>query len=393
MSGVISRGYNKFQQRQANEACLGAYYTDPQHCEWLGELFSFSTEEETTVLEPSAGNGLAVKLVTGAEDNPKVRIFAVELNDEVANTLKEDASMECVLKADFTSDVIISNKVFSFCFGNPPYMDELEFERIRSFNKTKERTEKVFLEKVTNYLKANGIICWVIPHRVFMENTYTSFWMSRYETLGIYKFHDKEYEKWGQIALIGRKRACTVAPTKEQREAFQSRCALNLLDYVPKKGEFTGEKIAVMPSSCNSISNFKAKTFNAVEAQDFVTENPSVLVSLDEAIAKSTGIKEYNPARDYRPPKRLSNQNLALLTACGIGSGYVGSSEERNLHLQRGSVTVTEEQVIEKTGDKAVLKVKSHSTTNITLLESDGEFKDLCKRDSRDTEYEEEEGA
>ena len=61
-------------------------------------------------------------------------------------------------------------------------MTDLNFERSAGIKN--ERSEKVFLEKVSGYLKPGGIICWVIPHRVFIERNYMSYWMSRYETLG-----------------------------------------------------------------------------------------------------------------------------------------------------------------------------------------------------------------
>lgn len=375
---VVGRGFNKFQQKQANEAKLGAYYTDPEHCYFLGKLFEFSKEEETCALEPSAGNGLAVKLVTGAESNPKIRIFADEIDSDVAEELKKDTCFEAVLKADFKSDVMISNNVFSFCFGNPPYMDELDFER--SYGVKKERTEKVFLDKVTNYLKPGGIICWVIPHRVFVEDNYIAPWMRRYETLAVYKFHEKEFAKWGQVAVIGRKRSVSVPVAKDDRVAFQERCRLENLSEVPF--EECTEKIVVPPSPTSGIRRFETIVFDAEEAEEYVKDHPDVVAGLNAAIAARTGIKSKNNDVDtYEPPKQLSPQNLSLLTACGVGSGFAGSAEEGTLHLQRGSVTITTEQRVEKNGSDrtATLVERSRSTVNIVLVESDGTIRDLVK--------------
>lgn len=386
---VVGRGFNKFQQKQANEAKLGAYYTDPEHCAFLGKLFEFSKEEETCVLEPSVGNGLAVKLVTGAMENPKIRIFADELDDSVAAGLKGDRCFEKILTADFKSDVYISNNAFTFCFGNPPYMDELNFER--SYGAKVERTEKVFLDKVTNYLKPGGIICWVIPHRVFIEDTYTSFWMARYETLAVYKFHEKEFAKWGQVALIGKKRPYKVGITKESRIPFQERFRLENLPEVP----FTepSEKIVVPSSPTTGIAKFQTIRFDAKAADEYVKEHPEVVANLNASIAVCTGLKSYDDTQIYEPPKKLSGQNLALLTACGVGSGYAGSVEEGTLHLQRGSVSIVTERHIEKgsVNDRsATLVERTRSTTNIVLIESDGTIRDLVK--AQETEVEVEEG-
>lgn len=380
---VIGRGYSQFQQQKANEAKLGAYYTDPLHCKWLHNLFSFSEEEETCVLEPCAGDGVAVKNVTGASSNSHIRIFANEIDVNVAAGLEEAPAFECVLKADFKSEVFITNGAFTFCFGNPPYMTELEFENNRKFGIKAERTEKVFLEKCTNYLKSGGIICWVIPHRIMIEDSYCSFWMSRYETLGMYRFHDSEFAKWGQVAVIGRKRPCSIGVLKDDRAVFQSRIALENLDYVPMQVA-DEKKISVPVSSTSGVVNFRTQYFDVDAAEAWVRAHPDSFSDLDRAIASRTGIKKYDDTCFYEPPKKLGSQNLALLTACGVGSGYAGSIEERNLHLQRGSVTVTEENSVEETntmaGRQATLTVRKRSVTNIVLIESDGTITDLVKQ-------------
>lgn len=385
---VIGRGANQFHQKKANEAKLGAYYTDPVHCTWLSSLFSFSTEEETSVLEPSVGDGTAVKLVTDAENNPKIRIFADEINKAVAEELEKDPCFEVVLAADFKSEVFISNNVFSFCFGNPPYMEEMDFDGYRRFGgySAKERVEKVFLEKVTNYLKPGGIICWVIPHRVLIEDSYCSFWMSRYETLGIYKFHEKEFAKWGQVAVVGRKRSCSVGVVKEHRIAFQERIALDNLDLVPTDVP-ENERISVPTSPANKVLNFRTIAFDTDAADKWVKEHPECISSLNDVISARTGVKKYGSDSVYAPPKKLSPQNLALLTACGVGSGYAGTVEEGNLHLQRGSVTIkVEEEVQQESGKSAILSVKKRSITNIVLIESDGTITDLVKTDGEEKE-------
>jgi len=124
----------------------------------------------------------------------------------------------------------------------------------------------------------------------------------------------------------------------------------------------------------------------------FVKEHPEVVAGLNAAVAARTGIKSYDDSSVYVPPKRLSSTNLALLTACGVGSGFAGSIEEGTLHLQRGSVSTTTESHLEKKGDNsAVLVERKRSTTNIVLIESNGTIRDLVKS-SENTELEFEEG-
>ena len=196
---------NNFHQRRMNDAKMGAYYTDVTHCSDIHKMFRFSEEEETLVLEPSIGDAAAVKAVTGVKDNPKIKIFGVELNDAVADATAKDPYMTSILKGDFLSEVVISNKMFSFCFANPPYrdIDSLEEER-EKFGKA-DRIERQFLEKISNYMRAEGILVWVVPYNVFHESRHLSCWMQRYETLAVYKFREKEYQKFKQIVAVGKR--------------------------------------------------------------------------------------------------------------------------------------------------------------------------------------------
>ncbi len=383
---VVGYGFNKRFQTEANVKSMGGgaekpdgsrtYFTDPQHCEWLGNFFKFSEEEETCVLEPCAGNGMAVKLVTGVNLNPKVRNFAVEINADSVAGLEEDGTFEAVVKADFLSGTIITPGSFTFCFFNPPYMEQSNYDRSRGMKA--ERTEKLFTERVANCMKAGGYAVCVIPHRVFVDDVFMSFWMSRFETVVVYKFHESEFKKWGQVAIIGKRRSGNLGIYKEARIAMQERCKLENLDLLPT--EWPKEKrIEVPTSSAAAVENFRTKVFDKASAQRYVEKNPAVLSALKSAIASKTGVKEYSSSGTFTPPKKLSFANLALLTACGIGSGYAGSVEEENLHLQRGSVEVKlTERVDQKKGE---VVVKKSNITNIVLIESDGTITDLVKQE------------
>ena len=194
-----------FSRTTANEASMGGgkdgnFYTDLESCRSLSGLFKYPDGEEVSVLEPSIGNGAAVIACTKADENPNIRIFGVELNQEVAKVTKERPEIEALLPCDFTNGVQIKNQAFSFCFGNPPYMTEDE-------GQFRERQEKIFLERVSDkYLKKGGILVWVIPYYVFADPAYIRLLMNRYDFIGAWKFRKEEYERWHQIVFVGRRR-------------------------------------------------------------------------------------------------------------------------------------------------------------------------------------------
>lgn len=380
---IHARGSSQFQQRQANEAKLGAYYTDPDHCERIHKLFSFSTEEETSVLEPSIGNGLAVRLATDAEHNEKVRIFGVEINAEVAEQQQENPVYESILKADFLSEVFITNSSFSMVFANPPYMEDNSYENTVGTRMSR-RTEFLFLEKCTNYLKSGGILCWIIPYRIFIEDSYIGFMMSRYKLLKVYKMDDKEFAKWGQVVVVAEKRPCSTGILKDDRMKMQAALTLENIGYLPSQVE-DSEKIAVPPSEASKVANFRTIVFDAKAAQAWVDQHPEVLDQLNAHIRARTGIKRKTDTV-YTPPKEPSMASISLLAACGIGNGLVGSVEAGTLHLQRGSVKIEKQVTVDEKDNSdgtktAIMTERSFSVTRQILIETNGTIRDLTKKD------------
>ena len=104
-----------FSRSLHNEAKMGAYYTDTDHCVRLARLFDWP-DEEVCVLEPSIGDGKAVQAIT--QNAPKSTIFGVELNKSTFDQLEQ--KFPYLLNEDFLHGVKISRKAFSFCFANPP---------------------------------------------------------------------------------------------------------------------------------------------------------------------------------------------------------------------------------------------------------------------------------
>lgn len=364
-----------FHQNRMNVAKMGAYYTDISHCRDIGKMFRFSTEEQTCVLEPSIGDGSAVKAVTGVESNSNIRIFGVELHDTVAETTAADPNMEAILQGDFLSDVMITNGAFSFCFANPPYMDVEEEEELRSVGHKTERIERRFLEKVSGYLKTGGICVWVIPHRVLYESSYLSYWMSRFETLAIYKFREDEYAKYKQIVAIGKRRSGAVGVMKEDREKMQEMIALEKLEVLPSS--FEESKIIDVPtSSVANIKNFRARQFDGSAALLQVDHSEQEkLAELFFASRTFLEVPEGNGTKILTPPVPLKKANRALLVSCGIGSGLAGT-DGVDLHLQRGCVEEIEMHEVSD-GYPQVETVKTMSKVNLIIIENDGTIREL----------------
>ena len=371
MSDLAYRSANQFDRTQYNEAKSGYYPTLPSACQDLGRLFNFQGKQR--VLEPCAGEGTAVLAVTNKRNNPELELFGVELNEERARVCKDTGLFNHVLCADFLVETFISNSAFSFIFCNPPYGNESGLES----GGLCDRLEKKFLDKVKKYLVKDGIIAWIVPSYVFLENSFCASWMHAFDTIGVYKFPEPEYSRFKQLAVIARKRPNAKAVLSEEREAFQKKYALENLSWL------TGEEEQILVPEAPQLSRFEFRKlqFDWESALAYDREHPQEDATLKKAILQKCGGKNGNSRQQYFPPRRVSKQNLALLTACGVGSGYAGTVEEADLHLQRGSVNRKVEytlQVDPKSGEKTLIE-KQSSSTEIILVEQSGAVTNLCK--------------
>lgn len=353
---------NSFSRSMANDAKMGAYYTDEEHCKWISKFLKFP-EEEVCALEPSIGDGKAIKAVVNKEVNMNVKLFGVELNKQTVQLFNDDPHVEKILQADFLNGVKISHSVFTFCFSNPPYGVDEQMGK-------GERLERSFLEKLTNYMKNGGVLVYVIPYSVFSDESFLKIWCARYETKHVYRFHEKEYQKYKQIVAIGIKRHGMGYLRSEYDRLLLS---LQNVDDVPLlPTDYDGEKILVKPSSTDSIEYFSSKDFNIEDAKRYLSKS---------ALYNLTGEKlsqdEFSSCSLTSPPIKLKKDLMYLLAVSGGGQGLAGSVLAGDLHLQRGTVKVVQSSQIESKGEesnKFQERVRTSSSITMTIIENDGKI-------------------
>ncbi len=362
---------SSFSRSTANEMKMGAYYTDVSHCDVIGQLFKWP-DEEVCVLEPSIGDGTAVKAVTRASINKNVKIFGVELNDDVAKTTKNDSHIEDVLSADFINGVNIRNNAFSFCFGNPPYMDDEDTE-----DGKRGRLENTFLNKVTsNYLKTGGILVWVIPYRNFVDSQTLKYLMSHYEKIGVWKFWTSEYEKWHQIVYVGRKVPAKGIPLADELAKERGLYSEDEMGELPKTFEGTVfyKSVDVLPTKADDITLFSTRIFDPIEALTFLASGNSNIEDYNQAISRKVTQKTYTSNELGRPPIMPKPDSLYLMGVAGAGQGFAGTLG-KDLHLQRGTAEVIEETDYKpdpNNPDKEIEVVTSRTKVSMQILETNG---------------------
>ena len=348
------RKQSTFYQKVADQAKLGAYYTDQEHCRSIAEFLQFPLNEEVCVLEPAIGNAEAVRTITGSNENKNIHIFGVELNQETAESVLGSAGIEECIWGDFLTEVLIGQGNFSFCFGNPPYGEE---------ETDSKRLEIRFLKKIIPCLSEEAVLVYVIPIYVATTDRFLEEWCGTFETDSLYRFREKEFEKWKQIVIFGRKR---------KKEKKVNKRALKEWVLNPEKLEilpehYYGKKIQVNASNRKDVSEFAAKHFNEERIRKGLVDS-----ALDRLVQEKITPEPFITDQLKRPPIMPNQGQLYLMAVAGAGQGVVGTLENQDIHLQRGIVKNVEEENIYEENGKQFLSVQRYTKINFNIIENDG---------------------
>ena len=351
----------EFTRVMHNEAKMGAYYTDPDHCRRIGRFLDFP-EDEVCCLDPSIGDGEAVLTVTGkpGKDEGNVKVFGVELNEETYRRVSMRSGVFMCLKADFLNDVVISHHSFSLVFMNPPYGTLEEGKRY----------ETAFLKKVVPYMTKDAVMVAVVPGYVACTGEFLEEWCDKFDTVHMYRFSDKEYEKYRQVVLMGRKSdGGTDASLKERIYGILKDA--DGMQVLPR--DYDGEKLMVPRSFEKNITEFMNRIFDYGEAGKTVRSSP-----LQDVVRDRLFVPPYVIDNLGRPPVMPSEGQMYLLAVSGAGQGLVGKEENRDLHLQRGvsKINKRSEYVTDENGKMKEVET-SYPQINFNLIESDGRISTL----------------
>ncbi|MBQ7556438.1 MAG: class I SAM-dependent methyltransferase [Lachnospiraceae bacterium] len=344
-----------FDRTLRNESVLGAYYTDPMHARWLGKLFRCPDRGTVSILEPSFGDGRALQAFVEGLDTGDCRVstFGVEINREAYESGKK--RLDYSLNADFLDGIRVSNNAFGACFSNPPY---------GWFGSgQKNRLESKFVEKIGKYLKKEGILVLIVSAGTLQIESFAKTLLARFEILGVYRFHEPEYEKWKQAAVIARKKD-SFGFFRKDLERFLSK-ETGTLPLVPE--ECLGEKIVVPESDPDKVETFTTVDFMPETAVEFMKGSPLFGVIREKAF-----LPEYVPMQIGSPPLPLKKDLLYLTAIAGGGAGLAGK-EGVDLHLQRGVVKRIKSSRLEQKGDKIIEVETESSQISMNIINDEGD--------------------
>lgn len=289
-----------------NRVKMGYYPTDPFHVERLRNAVVFP-ENPTNLLDPCCGEGLA--LASFAKQTNAVT-YGVEIDEE-----RGAEAQKRLRRVGFGSFFFarISLNAFDCIFLNPPYL------AAPSPNGTR-RLEKAFLADSLRLLAIGGILIYIIPYyratpdvcRVLCENL---------TDLRVCRFIGKEYERFHQVAFIGKRipRRNAFAMSQKLAEYMLEPEKLPTIDQLP-------EGAYAIPAAKKPIELFKGAVFNVKELAEQLKRSDS----MDRLFAERTLDR-----RERRPLLPLNLSQIGLVGASGLMNGLV---ECNTPHVIKGRI-------------------------------------------------------
>lgn len=277
-----------------NRARMGYFPTDLSHVKMLKDAIVFP-EAPVNLIDPCCGEGLALQAFA---KGVKAKTYGIEI-DEVRGEEAQRRIQRVGYGSFFHSR--ISLNAFQGLWLNPPYLS------VPSEHGSK-RLEKAFLADSIRHLQVGGIMIYIIPYyratpdvcRVLCEN---------FTDLRVHRFIGKEFERFKQVAIIGKK--------IERREA--EKMAKRLSEYM-----LDADKIPLitdlpkdcyeMPAAIKTVELFKGAIFNVNELADQLKKSPSIERLFEERTLDN---------RERRPLLPLNLSQVGLVGASGMMNGLV----------------------------------------------------------------------
>jgi len=316
-----------------NRARMGYFPTDLSHVKMLKDAIVFP-ETPVNLLDPCCGEGLALQAFA---KGVQARTYGIEI-DEVRGEEAQRRIQRVGYGSFFHSR--ISLNAFQGLWLNPPYLS------VPSEHGNK-RLEKAFLADSIRHLQVGGIMIYIIPYyratpdvcRVLCEN---------FTDLRVHKFIGKEFERFKQIAIIGRKieRREAEKMAKKLSEYMLDADKLPLITDLPKE-------CYEMPAATKTVELFKGAVFNVNELADQLKKSPSIERLFEERTLDN---------RERRPLLPLNLSQVGLVGASGMMNGLV---ECETPHIIKGRIVKEKKTKIGIEDDKGKTAVREITSNRL----------------------------
>ena len=316
-----------------NRARMGYFPTDLSHVKMLKDAIVFPGEP-VNLIDPCCGEGIALQAFS---KGIQARTYGIEI-DEVRGEEAGRRLQRVGFGSFFHSR--ISLNAFQGLWLNPPYLS------VPSENGTR-RLEKSFLADSMRLLQVGGIMIYIIPYyratpdvcRVLCEN---------FTDLRVHKFIGKEFERFKQVAIIGRR--------IERREA--EKMAKKLSEYMLDADKIPPitdlpKDCYEMPAATKKVELFKGAVFNVSELAEQLKKSPSTQRLFEDRTLNN---------RKLSPLLPLNLSQVGLVGASGMMNGLV---ECDTPHIIKGRIVKEKKTKIGVEDDKGKTAIREITSNRL----------------------------
>ena len=272
------------------------------------------------ILDPCAGEGVAIAEATHALGREQVKAFAVEYDAERATHARR--LVDRCIHGDLM-DTLISRQTFGLLWLNPPYGDLSKdaHGNIGYQGQGRARLEKLFYQRALPLLQYGGVLIFIVPSYVLDAELVG--WLTRhFADLRIYRAVETQFK---QVVIFGRR-------IRQRDQASESVKAVRGLLLQIGQGDAEAEELPLewpflpytVPASPAEPEHFYRVTMEPEQFADEVGRLQGLWPALEMHLSAAQ--------QSLRPPARaLSHWHLALALAAGAISGAVRSRTGRVL--------------------------------------------------------------
>jgi len=273
-----------------------------------------------SILDPCAGEGVAIAEAAHALGREQVQAFAVEYDAERARHARQ--LVDRCIHGDLM-DTLISRQSFGLLWLNPPYGDLSKDVNgnIGYQGQGRARLEKLFYQRALPLLQYGGVLIFIVPSYVLDPELVG--WLTRHlKDLRIYRAVETQFK---QVVIFGRR-------VRQRDQASESAKALRGLLLQIGQGDAEAEELPLewpflpytVPASPAEPEHFYRVTMEPEQFADEVGRLQGLWPAFDTHLGAAQ--------QSLRPPARaLSHWHLALALAAGAISGVVTSKTGRVL--------------------------------------------------------------
>jgi len=334
--------------RLAGQIKMGYYPTPPGVVELLRPLLLFPRYgAKTCALDPCCGEGAALESLTRGQN---AETFGIELDAARAQEAKK--RLDHVVHGSF-DHVDIAPEGFGLLFLNPPYDDQ-----------EGERKELIFLRGTMDCLVPSGVLVYLIPQKR-LSRPIAELLSSNFTDLAAYRFPDGEFDRFGQIVILGERN-----PWPQDSPAEAERLMKFRSEDVPPLTSGLKDRYPI-PHSIGAM--IREREVQPAELLKLVQDSP--LIPRLQDLLEPRAVSEV-----ARPPTRLHVGHLGLLLAAGRLNGIVGRGRDRHIVAGKPVKHIRETTEVETDAEGNEQEVQRRLETfrvTIKVLLPNGELRKL----------------